>query len=56
MSLQTKIHIFYQIALTLKYLRDFKIIYFNLRPTNIAIKKGITVKIFDFTNAYHHSI
>jgi hypothetical protein len=44
------------VTLTIKYLSNFRIVYHNLAPHNIFIKKGLVVKIKDFTNAYHSDI
>jgi hypothetical protein len=52
MSIYTKLNLLSQICLIIKYLRDYCIVYNNLRPQNIKIKKGI-VKILNFSNSFH---
>jgi hypothetical protein len=44
---------FNQISLTLKYLRDNSIVFHNLTPSQIAIKKGFKLKLFGFRNSFH---
>jgi serine/threonine protein kinase len=41
----------HQIALALKYIRDNNIVYHKLIPQNLFIKKGLFIKIIDFSNA-----
>jgi hypothetical protein len=40
-------------TLTLKYLTNKNVVYHNLNPKNIYIRKGLVVKINDFRNSYH---
>lgn len=54
-SIFTKFHIFYQIIITLQYLRDNKIVYHGLCPDNIYIKKGLDIQLFDFSNSHHQN-
>jgi len=51
-SIYTKIGILIQIVLTLRYLKNSGTVYFNLHPKNIYMKKGLLVKLFNFTNSY----
>jgi hypothetical protein len=52
-SLFTLINILLQIALTLRYLRNCEVIYFNLCPSKIKLKRGQLIKFYDFTNSNH---
>jgi hypothetical protein len=42
--------------MTLKYLRDNNIVFLNLSPKNIFLKRGLTAKMVNFTNAYHKDL
>jgi serine/threonine protein kinase len=56
MSFQTKLALLTIIIRTLRYLRDCGVVYNNLRPSTIFVKKGLIPKLSDFTNAYHESV
>lgn len=45
-----------QVTLTLKYLRDHLVVYHNLRPSEILIKKGLILKLRGFTNSHHSQV
>jgi hypothetical protein len=40
----------------MRYIKDNCILYHNLRPLNIKIKKGMIVKLTNFTNSFHENI
>jgi serine/threonine protein kinase len=56
MTIFTKLHLIHQLSLIIKYLTSNKIVYHNLNPKNLFVRKGLCVKATDFTNAYHCEI
>jgi hypothetical protein len=40
----------------MKYLKSCNILYHNLSPKSIKIKKGLTVKLTDFSHSYHNEL
>jgi hypothetical protein len=56
LTINTKLHLLNQISNTLIYLRDSKVLYNNLSPKNIKLKKGLQIKLFNMKNAFHQDI
>lgn len=48
----TKISILFQISTGLIFLRDNNIVYHNLKPEKVFLRRGMMVKMHDLTNAY----
>jgi len=55
-SIFTKLHLMHQISLIVRFLTLKGVVYHNLDPKNLYIKKGLIVKCTDLSNAYHSEI
>lgn len=51
-SIYTKLYLLNQISNIIRTLRNNNIVFHNIIPKRIAIKKNLIVNIFDFSNSY----
>ena len=49
----TKLVILYSLGQALRYLRDYKIVHLDLKPTNVMMYCNYFIKLIDFGEAYH---
>lgn len=56
LSQLTKLYLLSQIVEGLRFLRDHKIIHFDVKPQNMLICRGLILKITDFGESYHPDI
>lgn len=48
LSLQTKLYLMFSIVQSLRYIRDFKIVHLDIKPSNIMIYCNLLIKLIDF--------
>jgi len=53
MSINTKIYIVLMLTQGLRYLKQYKIVHLDLKPSNIMTHRNLALKIIDFGEAYH---
>lgn len=41
------------ITQSLRYLKDYKIVHLDLKPTNIMTNKRVTIRLIDFGESFH---
>lgn len=41
------------ITQSLRYLKEYKIVHLDLKPTNIMTNKRLTIKLIDFGESFH---
>ena len=53
MSLHTKIYFSFVISQSLRYLKQYKIVHLDLKPSNIMISQRLMIKLIDFGESFH---
>ena len=48
--------IFFSLGQSLRYLRDYKIVHLDLKPTNVMLYCNLLIKLIDFGEAYHPNL
>lgn len=55
-SIFTKLALMQQLTTFLRYIRDLNLVYQNLLPRNIFIKKALVLKATNFSNVFSFSL
>lgn len=56
LSLQTKLWFMFSIVQALRFIREFKIVHLDLKPSNILMFHHWAIKLIDFGESYHPEV